>query len=363
MNKKEIHVLQIIPGFPTGGAEQVVLSYLRYFKDNEDIKFSCISLSPSKNRLYEKQIVEEDLPVSFYPNEKSENKIKLRLSQIKYIRNYVKKYKPDIVHIHLSILWVVTVALLGMKVRVFHTLHNDPRELTKGKAILVSKICYNLGKVRPIALNQKYKKIADDLYGTNCEVLGNGIKLEEFKYSKSESRMRMGLSDDCFVVGHVGRFHRQKNHNKIIDVFKYVHIKKPDSKLVLIGDGELESTIKKKVHSYGLEDAVMFLGNRSDVPRIMAALDVFLFPSLYEGLGIVLVEAQAASVKCVISDEVPRETVVTDKVYSLQLDDFDEMWAEAVVDDIDNAKVKSTYTLDCYSIEFICNKLLEIYLR
>ena len=141
---------------------------------------------------------------------------------------------------------------------------------------------------------------------------------------------KLGVTDK-FVIGHVGRFRFQKNHSFIIDIFKEVCKKEPNSTLLLVGDGPLEEEIKKKVDDLGLLDKVKFLGARDDVNDLMQAMDIFILPSLYEGFGIVLIEAQASGLKCVISDSIPTDAIITKKVKRLSLDDDISIWVEEIL--------------------------------
>jgi glycosyltransferase involved in cell wall biosynthesis len=139
-----------------------------------------------------------------------------------------------------------------------------------------------------------------------------GIDLRPFAQAVNRQAVRreLGLPDDAFVVGHVGRFHQDKNHSLLIDVAAELARRMPRFRLVLVGDGPLRAAITHKVAGAGLADRVHFLGVRADVPRLMlGAFDVFALPSRCEGLGLVLVEAQAAGLPCVISDAVPDEAV------------------------------------------------------
>lgn len=155
-------------------------------------------------------------------------------------------------------------------------------------------------------------------------------------------RDELKISKSDFVIGHVGRFAPPKNHPFLIDVFKSVHDKNRNSKLLLVGTGNGQSNIREKVDNLGLSDSVIFLGNRGDVNRILQAMDVFLFPSLYEGLGIAALEAQASGLPCIISDGVPSECKVTDLAESLDLNLPIDKWANAVLEK-QSAIRKNTY--------------------
>ena len=149
------------------------------------------------------------------------------------------------------------------------------------------------------------------------------------------------------MIGHVGRFFSQKNHTFLIDIFKAVHDKDPDTVLLLVGGGEaddsLKNQIKAKVKELGLEDVVLFLGVREDVDRVVQAFDLFLLPSLFEGLPVTMVEAQAAGLPCVISDKVPIQCDITGNVQVMALDDAPEKWADKICDILENFEKQDTY--------------------
>ncbi|MFC0654261.1 glycosyltransferase, partial [Lederbergia wuyishanensis] len=161
-------------------------------------------------------------------------------------------------------------------------------------------------------------------------VINNAIESERFKFNeqiRNKIRKELGI-EDKFVIGHIGRFHPQKNHTYLIDIFKQIHIKSGESVLLLVGDGNLRPDIERRIQELGLTDSVIFTGIRKDVAEILQAMDIFLFPSLYEGLGIVLVEAQATGLKCFTSNKVVPESVnVTGLVEFIDLEKSPEHWA------------------------------------
>lgn len=145
---------------------------------------------------------------------------------------------------------------------------------------------------------------------TKVMVLKNGIESEQFAYSpmvREEVRSELQIAPDTFVLGHVGRFNHQKNHTFLLDVFAELNREKPDTMLVLAGDGPLREEIERKAKALQLQDKVKFLGVRSDIARLLQGLDMFVFPSLHEGLPVTLIEAQGAGLPCMISDEITQE--------------------------------------------------------
>jgi glycosyltransferase involved in cell wall biosynthesis len=171
------------------------------------------------------------------------------------------------------------------------------------------------------------------IHGKRFTVLNNAIDANLFAYNKNK-RVKARLAeriDDKFVIGHIGRFATQKNHEFLIDIFSEIKKVYSASVLLLVGDGGLRNVIEKKVADLGLNDDVIFTGVREDIPDLLQAMDVFLFPSLFEGLGIVAVEAQAAGLHCIVSDTVPSEAKLTDLVEFVSLKESPKYWASKVL--------------------------------
>lgn len=171
-------------------------------------------------------------------------------------------------------------------------------------------------------------------------MLKNAIDSQQFianENTRREVKQELGL-ENKFVVGHVGRLHPQKNHDFLIEVFAEIKKKKPDAELILVGTGPLEEKVRSKVADMGLIENVQFLGNRKDMNRIYQAMDIFVFPSLFEGLGIVAIEAQAAGVPIVCSEGLPPETDITPIYRKLMLSDGAEKWAEAAIEMAQSSK-------------------------
>ena len=178
------------------------------------------------------------------------------------------------------------------------------------------------------------------VFGENAKdviYMHNAIDAAQFQYhTRIEAEVRKEFSiENKFVIGHVGRFFKQKNHPFIIDIFAEIAKRDENSVLMLVGGGELDDAtmnqMKEKVKRLSLADRVIFTGVRTDVNRIIQAFDVFILPSLYEGFPVVMVEAQAAGLKCVMSDTITRECAITGNVESIPLDDGAAHWAERIL--------------------------------
>lgn len=169
--------------------------------------------------------------------------------------------------------------------------------------------------------------------GIRFSVWNNAIQAERYTYSEeTRTHLRDQLQiGGALLVGHVGRFAPQKNHSFLLEIFAEIRAK-TDAKLLLVGDGPLRGEIEEKAAALGLREDVIFTGVRSDVDALMQAMDVFVFPSFYEGLPVTMVEAQAAGLPCLISDGVPKETILTDLVRWLPLSAGARAWAQKALE-------------------------------
>ena len=198
-------------------------------------------------------------------------------------------------------------------------------------------------------------------------IVKNGIELEKYRYDRkvrSEYRIFFEICDNELVIGHVGRFENVKNHRFLLDIFVAVLRKNKMAKLMLIGRGSLESDIKNRASELGIIDKVLFLGERTDINKCMQAMDCFVMPSLFEGLPFVLVEAQAASLPCVISDTINSEAMLIPMCKSLSLSIGARFWAEQILQLIEDSKRESVdkYLINAgYSIENTVAYLEKIY--
>ena len=177
-------------------------------------------------------------------------------------------------------------------------------------------------------------KYTDDVMN-KLVIIKNGVDINEFRYdSSARKKMRnaIGVSDDAFVVGHVGRFSPEKNHDFLLRVFSEVCLVAEDARLLLVGDGPTMDEIRELSHRLGIKDKVVFTGNTSDVASYLQAMDVFVFPSVFEGLGIVAIEAQAAGLPVVASNTVPLDAKITENYRCLSLDAGISIWRDAIVE-------------------------------
>jgi len=205
---------------------------------------------------------------------------------------------------------------------------------------------------------------------SNSVILKNGIEYDKFIFSgdiRKQVRAELNLEENTFVLGHVGRFNLQKNHSFLIDLFTEFHKQNGNVVLLLIGDGELRSTIEKKVRALHLEDNVKFLGIRSDIERILQGIDLFVFPSLHEGLPVSLIEAQGAGLPCIISDRISREVDLgMNLIEYAPLEDI-SLWIEkmkiAVSQETQRVQTYDSLIRSGYDIRDTAKKMEQFYLK
>ena len=167
--------------------------------------------------------------------------------------------------------------------------------------------------------------------GQHYHILTNGIKVDDYKYNpeiRAECRKELALGERRTYI-HVGRLCHQKNHHFLLEIFRKVVDREPDAVLLLVGGGELLDTISTQITKLGLTGSVNVLGERTDVPRLLQAADCFLFPSLWEGFPVALVEAQAAGLPCLVSDTIEKEVALTDLIIFLPIDRGGDSWVDA----------------------------------
>ncbi len=187
------------------------------------------------------------------------------------------------------------------------------------------------------------------LFGADSEkdfiMMNNAVDARKFAWNEAKAEKFREQTDlqGKFVVCHIGRFNAQKNHTFLIDIFATLQKANPNAVLLLVGAGELEEKIRLKVKKLGLSESVRFMGLRDDVNDILLASDVFLFPSLYEGLPVTLVEAQSSGIKCIISDTIPEDCLLTENIEVISLDKSAGEWAQEVLKYADGYERRDTF--------------------
>lgn len=369
MKKEEpIRVAHIIGKWLGGGVESVVMNYYRHI-DRTKIQFDFLCDEDSTNIPYE-EIEQLGGRVILIPPYQKVFKYQKELIRIFKENNY------KIVHSHINTLSVFPLRAAkkaGVKVRIAHS-HSTTNK-KEWKKNLLKQVLRTFSKVYATDYMCCSELAGRWLFGDKAYdsvkvyLLNNAIDLDKFKYNESlrkEKRKELGIGEDTLVIGHIGRFVAQKNHTFLIDIFNEVHKKNSNSLLLLVGQGPLKEEIKNKVKELKLDDSVRFLGQRNDANELYQAFDVFCLPSLYEGLPVVGVEAQASGLLCILSGAMTKETKVLESTKFNSLENNSLNWAELILNSVESYKRSNTFekmTESKFNIDVEVKNLENYYLK
>ena len=330
-----IRVLQVFHGMDCGGAENMIMNLYRNI-DRSKVQFDFL-VHTKKKCFFDDEIRNLGGRIFFVPYYNIKNTIAYK----KALRKLYESH-PEIKIVHGHLGSCAHIYLNIAKEYGCYTIAHS--HATKATDISIKNYLYRLFNLYTRRVADYYfacsKNAGIDRFGEKVvssnkfSVLNNSIDTQKYIFNLNKRniiRKQLGISDDCLVVGHVGRFNYPKNHEFLIDIFYEVLKKENKARLLLVGDGDLRSKIENKIARLGIKDKVIMTGVRTDVPDLLQAMDCFVFPSHYEGLGIVAVEAQAAGLPTLCSDAVPDEVDLTDLVKRIPLSAPVEEWCNAIL--------------------------------
>ncbi len=323
-----IRILQVIGSLGYAGVEAVVMNYYRHI-DTKKVQFDFITCSKEPER-YDSEIEERGGRIYRLPS-----RSRKPFDYMRCLEKVIKVNEYDIVHIHQNSASIAMDAIVAkkcyVKMIIGHSHNTSCNVLWQHYLFkpIVNKVVTDrfacseaagkwiFGKRKDIVL--VHNAIDSNIYSFNVE-------------KRNNKRHELGL-DDKFVVGYVGRLYDgQKNLFRLLDIFNEVRVKNNNAALIMVGDGPDRQKLEEYALTKGLQDSMYFLGKRDDVYCLMMTMDVFLMPSLYEGLPVVIVEAQATGLRCVISDKVPAPNLI-DNTAVVSLDRTNSEWANAILSD------------------------------
>lgn len=255
------------------------------------------------------------------------------------IRRLCHEKKYDVIHVNtgkikFQAVVLLTAMLCGVPQRIAHSHNCIPfaatGTLSRFKHFVLEKtVCFTATKLAACA-PEAARALFGERKARNALVILNRIDTEKFAFSREKrNKLREELAlVENLVLGHVGVFNRQKNHRFLLEVFREVAGRNSSARLLLVGSGSKEKEIRRQTEQYGLEQKVIFTGYTDRVSEYLCAMDVFILPSLYEGFGIVNLEAQASGLPCVVSDTIPPEAKVAEDFTFLPLKAGPAFWAE-----------------------------------
>lgn len=328
---EKIRILQVFATLNRGGAETMLMNLYRKI-DRQKYHFDFVVHSEDISS-YENEVLSLGGTIHRLPTFTGLNYSKY----CKAWKTIIRNNKYDIIHGHVRSTASIYLSI-AKKHNITTVAHSHNSSMDKDISGIVKSILQlPIRKVADyfIACSELSGKwlFGDEVCRSNrFFILPNSIDTGIFEYNSVEReyiRKKMMCSENT-VFGHIGRFDAQKNHLFLIDVFYEIVKKNPKSILWLVGTGSESDRrkIEDKIHALNLDDKVIFLGVRDDIPSLLQAIDVIVFPSLFEGLPVSIVEAQAAGVPCLLSDAISKEIQITDCVQFQSLDDDLSIWAE-----------------------------------
>lgn len=324
-----IRVLQVVNNMHRAGLETMLMNYYRNI-DRTKIQFDFLTHRPEKGD-YDDEIISMGGKVYYAPRLYPQN----YLQYFKWMKKFFNEHPEyKIVHSHIdtmSAFPLLAAKLNNIPIRIAHS------HTSKLDRDLKFPIKYLAKLIVPYVANHYFScgEVAGKfLYGNKkFEIIRNAIDLEKYKFNnkvREKKRKELKLNNE-FVIGHVGRYCYIKNQSFIIDIFNEILKERPNSKLLLIGSGPDEELLRQKVNKLNLNNNVIFLINRSDVDELYQVMDAFVMPSLFEGVPLVAVEAQANGLKCFLSDKISEEVFLTKNIEKISLGQKDEEWKEKIL--------------------------------
>ncbi len=360
-----IRILQIIRQMNQGGAENFIMNVYRNI-DKEKVQFDFL--------VYKTGVFDDEI-----------KKMGGRIYYGKYIteigqHRYCKELKEfftnhpeyNIIHSHLDQVSGIILEVankVGISVRISHSHNTRNTNSLLGKIYkkyLQSKINKNATVL--MACGEEAAKWLFREKANEAIIVPNGIDLKRYKYDENirkKIRKELHIDENTIVCGHIGRFSKQKNHKFLIEIFKEYQNINSNSKMILVGDGQLRKQIEKQIKRQKLQKSVMLLGKRKDSENLYQAFDLLLFPSLFEGMSLVTLEAQAEGLPILCSDTIDRKTDITKTIEFISLKEPAKHWAEKIenMDKSRNIKNNEILSLTDYNISILSRKMEDKYIE
>jgi glycosyltransferase EpsF len=366
MNHK-IRVAHFVGSMNLGGAETFIMNIYRKI-DREKIQFDFVC-SKKDVAFYDAEIKELGGRI-FYIDEPK--KIGLYKS-FKQIKKILENREFDVVHSHISlfsgiVLMAANYAKIPIRIAHSHSAVLDKIGILRNVYTKLMKTLINIYATKKLSCGELAAKY---LYGKSKDIiiLNNCIDLEKYNnISLTDSiklKKSLNISDNTFIIGHVGRFSKVKNHMFIIEIAKRIKQEKRNFKILLVGDGELREQVQEDIISNNLQDNIQVLGIRKDIPEMMNIFDVLLLPSLFEGFPIVILEAQAANLPCIVSDTISNEIELGFGLVEFASLNNVDTWIDKILAHKNNKLKNENIVVDMsklgYDIVYNVEKLYDIY--
>lgn len=365
-----VRVLQVIGIMNRGGAETMIMNLYRNI-DRTKVQFDFV-VHTNEMGMFDNEIEELGGKIYHCPR----YVIKNHLSYKSWWNNFFKEHSSEYIAVHGHI---GSTASIYLSIAKKYGLYTIAHSHSAGKVISVKDVIYKI-------ISYRTRNIADYFFGCSelagvkrygkkvvnnskiFSVLNNAIDVNKYVFSneiRSKIRKELSIDENQLVIGHIGRFDKAKNQSYLVNVFEELHNADKNTKLVLVGTGENVESIKMQIKELNLENSIILTGVRSDVYDLLQAFDVFVFPSIYEGLPVTVIEAQASGLKCLLSDTITKEVDITGLVEYMSLNNSAEEWAEKILSIIPYDRVNTSDKIISagYDINTTAKQLTEFYLN
>lgn len=366
--QKPIRIVHNIASLHLGGSQAFVMNMYRNI-DRSKVQFDFVVTPETKEGFYD-EITNLGGKIFTCPRYKGTNHIQYN----KWWDDFFNKHPEyKVIHGH-----VRSTASIYLKIAKRHGLVTIAHSHSTSNANGISAIVKRIMQL-PIRKQADYLFACSDkagkwLYGEkaitqqNYYMIPNGVDLKRFKFDvnkRNQMRMTLGIKEDIMILGHIGRLSTPKNHKFLLNVFNQYHKINSNSKLLLVGDGELFDSIKQHINKLDINDAVIMTGSKQNTEDYYQIMDIFLFPSLWEGLPVSVVEAQANGLQCIISDVITHDVDLTALIQYLPLDE--KLWLGAIIEAHKRKRIGLTsedrVRLQPFDAITVANKLQEFYLK
>lgn len=356
-------VLQVGATNILGGIETYLHNYYKNI-DHNRVNFDFVNM-------YDKIYFQEEYEETGAQIYKLPNYRKHPIKYIKKLKQILINGNYDVLHFNMNsavfLYPLIAAKIAGTKIVIAHA-HNASNDKGILKTVLhnINKHFIPIFSNRYVACSEKAgewffsKNIRKS---NNYHIINNSVDVDKFKFdinSRIKLRRELKVNDNTLVIGHVGRFNKQKNHYFMINIAKELRKANLDFKLLLIGTGPMKQEIENKVREDNLENNIILLGQKLNVNEFMSAMDIFILPSIYEGLPIVAIEAQAAGLQCVLSSNITTEVVDTENVTFLDINSIEE-WCNCILKMKENNVLDRKVKIKKFNIKYTIDELLKIY--
>lgn len=358
-----IRVLHVIGSLNSGGSQSMIMNIYRNL-DRSKIQFDFIVDRKNEN-FYTNKIEELGGKIYVLPQYKLYNHFQYKKAWNQFLKQH-SKYK--IIHGHVRSTAAIYLKI-AKKYGLYTIAHSHSTSSGKGiKAIVKNILQYRIRYIADYFMGCS-KEANEWLFGKKvansdkCIVLNNGIDINKFSFNnqvRNEIRHELNIKDNEIVIGHVGRFVKVKNHKFIFKMFSMLYKDNNKYKLLLVGNGPEKSRLEKKYKKKNFMSNVILIDSTDNVENYMQAMDIFILPSKYEGLGMVLIEAQDNGLQCIASKNIPKETNISGNIQFLPL--YSKCWEKAILEsNIIRRKIETKKFMDNYNIIKIAEKIEKIY--